>query len=32
LNRAVDNKTARELLSDQVGGSASEQGGLKAFP
>ena len=32
LNMAVYNKTARELLTDQIGGDADADGGLKAFP
>jgi lipid-binding SYLF domain-containing protein len=32
LNLAVYNQTARELLGDHVGGSASQAAGLKMFP
>lgn len=32
LNKAVYNKSARELLSDEISGDAGTQAGLKAFP
>ena len=32
LNTAVYSKTARELLTDQIGGDTDADGGLKAFP